>query len=530
MISEAAVEAFINRDLPDLSIIKRRSEKELRRRYNRLRPKPGVKTDLYAHQIATFLVCERMPGLNVWLDMGGGKTLTMLTLIEWRIRRGEIDRAMVLVPLSANLNEWADQIEQHTNLTYEVLDGSRAERIAGLEGDAQVVVVTYAGFLHLVSNKVEEWKTVRGRRKKVKKLRIDKSICRALGRAFGFWVCDESTFIKNREAESWKAVNACFKFTRYRYLMTGTPYNVDPQDLWAQFKLVDGGETLGKTLGLFRAAFCREVVNPFNPWPEYEFDKRKTKMLRRFSRACSIRYRDTEMTELPPVVGGLLGDNLMMRRVEFSKEAGAYYDKFIADFQDGKKAVRPMENTWVLMRSLTSGYLAAVDEKGQRVDVMFKDNPKLDSLVELLGEADPSRQIIVACYYKPTVRMVTERLKKEGFAPLQIYGDTSAGQRKEALRAFRAGESRVMVASTAIAYGMNLQTASIIAMFETPSSPVERKQLEKRVHRHGQKNRCYIYDLVVKGTVDEAIVFSMKKGQDLFERLIEGRDVKTLFG
>jgi len=55
--------------------------------------------------------------------------------------------------------------------------------------------------------------------------------------------------------------------------MAGIPVGRDPQVLWAQFNYCDHGETLGETLGIFRAAFFRAETNYWSGFPNYIFEK-----------------------------------------------------------------------------------------------------------------------------------------------------------------------------------------------------------------------------------------------------------------
>lgn len=526
IIDPKAVKAFLERDLPDLSLIKRRSKAELRRRVRKLKPRPRFKTQLYKHQLATFLLMARFPSLGVWLDMGGGKTMISLASIAWRIQRGDIKRAIVLVPLAANLIDWADEIEKHSDLSYVVLDfPGQDQRIAALESDAQVIVMTYVGFLRLVSYPVT--KKVRGKKKTA--YEPDLKLCRMLGREFGMWICDEATFLRNHEAGTWRALNKVFKFAKYRYFLTGTPYGGDPEELWPQFRLMDGGVTLGKTLGLFRAAFCTAEEVPFSPYPRWTFKRRMTRKLRKMVKSRSLRYKDSEMTDLPPLVGGIVSKRgPMVRRVTFSNEQWAYYQKLIEELEAARGSFHIVENAFLRMRCLAAGFLPVIDPEGIKLSVKFKDNPKLDALVGLLREVDADRKVIVACVHKVTGELICERLRQERMKPVRIFSGTAKKQRESALKRFRKGDARILVASEAIAFGMNLQAASVIVIYESPLSPITRRQLEKRIHRHGQKRRCYIYDLIIKGSVEEAILGALKSGRDLFEELVEGRKRITL--
>ena len=72
--------------------------------------------------------------------------------------------------------------------------------------------------------------------------------------------------------------------------------------------------------------------------------------------------------------------------------------------------------------------------------------------------------------------------------------------------------------------GLNLQVAPYMVFYESPPSSIARSQAERRSWRMGQKNSVFIYDLVMKGTVDERILFYNKQGKDLLKALMDGSE------
>jgi SNF2 family DNA or RNA helicase len=75
--------------------------------------------------------------------------------------------------------------------------------------------------------------------------------------------------------------------------------------------------------------------------------------------------------------------------------------------------------------------------------------------------------------------------------------------------------------------GLNLQVGSYAIFYESPVGVIPRAEAEGRIHRTGQQNRCFIYDLVVKDSVDELILNFHKTGGDLWKALVDNPQ-KTL--
>jgi SNF2 family DNA or RNA helicase len=70
-------------------------------------------------------------------------------------------------------------------------------------------------------------------------------------------------------------------------------------------------------------------------------------------------------------------------------------------------------------------------------------------------------------------------------------------------------------------YGLNLQAASYCFFYESPVGAIDRDQCERRIWRQGQKNKCFIYDLVMKDSVDSKILLFHTAATNLFEAMVK---------
>ncbi|HFQ14837.1 MAG TPA: DEAD/DEAH box helicase [Rhodobacteraceae bacterium] len=75
-------------------------------------------------------------------------------------------------------------------------------------------------------------------------------------------------------------------------------------------------------------------------------------------------------------------------------------------------------------------------------------------------------------------------LVKDGFNAVSIHGNKSQGQRERALKAFRAGEARILVATDVAARGIDIPGVSHVYNFDLPEVP------ENYVHRIGRTARA----------------------------------------
>lgn len=523
MISESAVKEWLARPLKDSNKAKLFPEEVLDAKIAALPVPPRFVTAPHKHQKVCFLLGVTYPGYNFWLDPGGGKSKVLLDLLRYRLREKTAKRCLILVPQTTNLYEWEDETAIHQpKISITVLDGSRQEREERLWGDTLIVVATYAGLLHLVCQKVV--RVIRGKKKTM--MVPDPKRMRKLLEEFDFIGLDETSVNLRSHTSLTFQVCRWFIHSCYVYGLTGTPFDQeDPHDCWSEFYVIDEGETLGPTLGIFREAFFTTKRGYFGGY-EHNFKKGMTDKLHRMMAHRSIYYSEDEMFDMPKMDGGIFNKKgpPNIRRVVFSDETWAYYHKLIEDLKQAKGNFTLVESVFLRMRQLTSGYLSVKDPEGERVTIKFKNNPKLDALIQAIREVPKGRKILVFCYYRMSGEIVYEGLQKAklGRRISRISGETPKGRRRSIFRTFKSGGTDILVLSTAGAYGLNLQIANWLMMFETPTSSIERKQVERRLRPAMNARRVHILDFAVKGSWDEKVLKALKNGADFFRQLMEG--------
>jgi len=85
---------------------------------------------------------------------------------------------------------------------------------------------------------------------------------------------------------------------------------------------------------------------------------------------------------------------------------------------------------------------------------------------------------------KHRANRVAEKLGKGGVAAEAIHGNKSQAARQRALKRFRAGDARVLVATDIAARGIDVDGVSHVINFELPNEP------ESYVHRIGRTARA----------------------------------------
>lgn len=87
-------------------------------------------------------------------------------------------------------------------------------------------------------------------------------------------------------------------------------------------------------------------------------------------------------------------------------------------------------------------------------------------------------------------------------------------------------DSVTFVQYQAGAKGLNLQKANKIVYFTLPQSSEDYEQSKKRIHRIGQNNKCFYYLLMVKNSVEEDILETLRNRKDYDDELFKKYEEK----
>lgn len=523
MIPSFVVKEYLERELDSHTWVKQLTHKELDKALSQLEPPPDLTPGLRLHQKACVLLGIAHPQFCFWLEMGSGKTLIALELLKYWFKAGKIRRAIVFVTSDKAFDTWERQARRFgLKVPLLALEGSSERRWQQLEEFGEgIVLLPYPGALAMASALIKK----KGKRKN--EMALVPAKVKKLQDWAGAIVWDESTRLGSHRSLSWRLASQLRKGAIARYALAGRPFGRDPTMLWPQCYLVDGGATLGDTLGIFRAAFFDEKERYFGgPYAkDYVFKKSMKDTLNRVVRHRSITYGVDELLDLPKVVP-------VTELLQIPVETHSYYKRLVQQMIDAKGSWREVNNIFLRMRQLSSGFIGLVDdETGEKAQIVFDENPKLDRLIELLGELPEGRKAVVFHSFTLTGRTIVERVQKElGINPIWLWSGTKDA-RKELNRFYKDPRCTVAVLNAQLA-AMSIdglqEVANYVFFPESPVGAIDRVQAEKRIVRDGQTRTTFIYDLLVANTVDQRIREYHKSGEDLAKAIL--RDPNMLLG
>ena len=417
----------------------------------------------------------------VFLECGLGKSVITLTALKNLMARGEVSRVLVVAPLRVGKTTWPEEIGKWDHLgglTYAVAIGSVAERLNALKAQADITIINRENV---------EWL-------------IDKS-----GMPFDYdmLVIDELSSFKSFKAKRFKALlKVRPKITRVVGL-TGTPSSNGLMDLWAEFRLLDLGERLGRYITRYRLAYFTpdkrnaQVVFSYKPLPGAEeriYDKIDD---------ITISMRASDYLKLPSLVMNTVV-------VEMGEKEKDIYDNLCDDMV---VSLGESEIDAVNAASLSNKLLQMANGAvyGEEQSVHHIHDEKLNALEDLIESAN-GKPVLVAYWFKHDL----VRIKAKFPFVREIKTDAD-------IRAWNRGEIEVGVIHPASAgHGLNLQTGgSTLIWFGLTWSLELYQQTNARLYRQGQKNTVVIHHIVTKGTIDERVLKALEKKEKTQNSLID---------
>lgn len=511
MINKHAVKKFLARKLASFNWMKQLGNDELNTELQKMRAdKRSLK--LWLHQKVCLILLHTLKRFMLFVDMGGGKTLTTLSLIRHCKQRGERIKAIVFVPFISSTATWTEHIKVYCpDLKLVTLLGTTQENRMKLALDADVFVICYQSAVAMLH------KVRRNKKKKKNEWHFEAEEVRRAFADFNMIVLDEAHKCQNVSSLSYRMCRAISAQCDYVVGLTGTPFGKEPLSLWPQLYLIDFGETLGETQTFFQGCFYDQKKGFFSRY-KFKFKTELKQLLHKVIQNASITYGIDEMVDMPP-------KKYVKVPLDTTDENRGFVESALKQFRDAQKNkdLREVESNYLKLRQLSSGFMTMRGDDKERLQLEFQDNPKLDALQEIVEGMPSGKKVVIFHHFVYTNALISKRLTAMKVKHARIYGGSKdqLGQ----LNKFKTDPkcTALVINSRSGSSSLNLQGANYVVFFEQPDNPIDRQQAERRVWRPGQRLRVFIFDLIMKDTADAAIRASNKAGENLLRQILRGK-------
>lgn len=435
----------------------------------------------YQEVVTDFIIDH--PVAAVFLDMGLGKTVSTLTAIrELMLERFEVSHVLVVAPLRVARDTWPDELAKWDHLdglTMAVAVGTRNDRIAALSSDADIHVMNRENVDWLVERSGIAWR-------------------------WDMVVVDELSGFRNPRAKRSKALAHARSRVRRIVGLTGTPAPNGLMDLFGEFRILDGGQRLGRHITRYREAwFVPDRRNGAVVWSWKPREGASGQIMARIA-DITLAMRAKDHLDMPRLV-------TVDRKAVLPAGAVERYEQLrhdLATSLEGKDVVAlNAAGLSTKLMQLASGFL--YDEDGDALEV---HEAKLDVLEDVIEEA-VGHGVLVAWWFREDRARIEARLRRMGVSWGVLEG-------KEAIAAWRNRRMQVgLVHPASAGHGLNIQAGgSVLVWFTVPWSLELYDQTVARLWRQGQEaDVVTVVRIVADGTIDRRIVKAVEDkamGQD----------------
>jgi len=262
------------------------------------------------------------------------------------------------------------------------------------------------------------------------------------------------------------------------------------------------------------------IANNTKYWPYRNLDdlyKRLDKVLYRVRRKDVFDIKHDKFVYEPIIIP-----------VTLSNDQIALYKKIVKDGFTNNFYLGQAAGAELLTRcqDICLGQEPLKDDDGNVTYIPFKDNPKLDALMELIESIDDDEQIVVWSTRIIGLKSIAERLEKDGISFTTYSGQQTAEEKSQAETLFSEKKVRVFIANPAAAgFGLNaLRDCNYMVWYAINDSVEQYHQAQHRILRGESKAPKFAYSLMCKGTVEERQFDNIKRGEEFLqiENTIEG--------
>lgn len=454
-----------------------------------------MKYEPHDYQVYASEYIKEHDAAAVFLECGLGKTSITLTAIhDLMFDRFEIHKVLIIGPIRVVTMSWPDEIKKwnHTSdLRYSVAVGTESERMAALEAQAD---------LYLINRENVQWL-------------VEKS---GLPFDYDMVVVDELSSFKNWQAKRFKALMKVRPKVKRIVGLTGTPSSNGLMDLFAEYKLLDMGQRLGRFIGQYRNRYFvpdktnGHVVYSYKLLPGAEeaiYDKISD---------ITISMKSADHLKMPELVNSRY-------MVRLDEPELVKYERMKRDLllklPEGEVTAANAAALSGKLSQMANGAVYSDDGTYETIH-----DRKLDALEDII-EAANGKPVLAAYWYQHDLERIQERLSefKIGCARLD---------KERNIRRWNEGKIPVgLIHPASAGHGLNLQSGgNILVWFGLTWSLELYQQTVARLWRQGQKKTVSVIHILAAKTIDEQIMHALETKDHTQRALIDAVRAEVMAG
>ncbi|EJX04948.1 phage related DNA helicase [gut metagenome] len=321
-------------------------------------------------------------------------------------------------------------------------------------------------------------------------------------------VIDELSSFKNHQSKRFKSLLRVRPKVKRIVGLTGTPASNGLMDLWAEFRILDMGQRLGRFITKYRTDYFMPDKRNGQVVFNYKLLPGAEEQIYDAISDITISMKATDRLQMPELISSEY-------TIRLSDEERVHYDKLkqnlVLTLGDGEITAANAASLSGKLSQMANG--AIYDDNGAVIQI---HDQKLDALEDII-EAANGKPVLVAYWFKHDLERIEERLHQQHIPFSRL--DTS-----DSIRRWNSGEIPVALIHPASAgHGLNLQSGgSTIVWFGLTWSLELYQQTVARLWRQGQPSETVVVQhIVAKGTIDERIMKALSQKERTQTALID---------
>ena len=443
-----------------------------------------MKYEPHSYQKYAIEYLKSHPVSALFLDCGLEKTsITLSAVNELLFDSFEVRKVLVIAPVRVAKFSWPDEIKKWDHLSelrYSLAVGTEKQRIEALNADVDIYIINRENIQWLV---------------KKSGVPFD----------FDMLVIDELSSFKNHQTKRFKALMKVRPKVKRIVGLTGTPSSNGLMDLFAEFKILDMGERLGRFIGQYRNKYFKpdkmngQVIYSYKPYAEQAIYEKISDI--------TVSMKANEYLKMPELV-------VSNYEVELLDKEKKHYDEMkknlVLEIAEGEITASNAASLSNKLCQMSNG--AIYDDKQNIIEIHSR---KLDALEDII-ESMNGKPLLVEYWYKHDFERIAERLESLHIPFSKLDTDRS-------IERWNKGEIPVaLIHPTSAGHGLNLQSGgSTLVWFGLTWSLELYQQTNARLYRQGQKSTVVIQHIITKGTIDEQILKALQRKDKTQSDLID---------
>ncbi len=469
------------------------------------------KTKPYAHQMTALEKSWNRESYAYFLEMGTGKTKVLIDNLAMLYDKGKVNGALIVAPKGVVGTWYSNELPTHLPDHIENVTVLWQANITKKQQESLDTLFSGGESLHILIMNVEALSTEKGVDFAKKFLSCHETMM----------AIDESTTIKNPQANRTKNILSLGRETKYRRIMTGSPVTKNPLDLFSQCYFLDPFHLDHDSYYSFRMRYAImktaniagrqiQLVNGFKNLGELS-DKLKP---------FSYRVLKEDCLDLPDKI-------FIKRQITLTKQQRKLYDQMKQEalaILNGKQSTTVNTLTQLMrLHQITCGHFT--DDNGQ---IQAIENNRIKELLSVLEDIEG--KAIIWAHYQYDIKNIIKEIEAV-YGPgsvVDYYGLTPKDERQDNIKRFQDDpKCRFFVGTPATGgYGITLTAANTVIYYSNGYDLEKRLQSEDRAHRIGQKKPVTYVDINAEDTVDEKIVKALRKKIDIASEVL-GEELRS---